>query len=143
MKLDRGEGSPSSDPQRVELLALLRDQAAGQAWSSPRPHKVRQPPTDVYETEDHIVVKVEVAGMKAEDFEISLEARRLTISGVRHDPSAKLGYQQMEIQYGSFEAHVHLPKPVEEDDIEATYKGGFLVVRMPKAKPRQVPVTNT
>lgn len=142
MKQERQEGPPGSDPQHLEMLALLRDQAAGHPWSSPRPHKIWQPPTDVYETEDHIVVKVEVAGMRAQDFEISLNARRLTISGVRHDLSAKLGYQQMEIQYGSFEAHVHLPKPVEEDDIEATYKGGFLVVRLPKAKPRQVPVTN-
>ena len=120
MKQDRQEGPPGSDPQHLEMLALLRDQAAGHPWSSPRPHKIWQPPTDVYETEDHIVVKVEVAGMRAQDFEISLNARRLTIGGVRHDLSTKLGYQQMEIQYGSFEAHVHLPKPVEEDDIEAT-----------------------
>jgi HSP20 family protein len=126
----------------VELLSLLRDQAAGHTWASPRPHKVWQPPTDVYETEDHVVVKVEIAGMQAGDFDISLNARRLTIGGVRHDPSAKLGYQQMEIQYGAFETHVHVPKPVEEDGIEATYKDGFLVVRLPKSKPRQVPVTS-
>jgi HSP20 family protein len=142
MKQDRQKGPPGSDPHRMEMLALLRDQAAGHTWGSPRQRKVWQPPTDVYETDDYVVVKVEIAGMRAKDFEISLNARRLTIRGGRHDLSAKLGYQQMEIQYGSFETHVHLPKPVEEDDIEATYKDGFLVVRLPKAKPRQVSVTN-
>jgi HSP20 family molecular chaperone IbpA len=91
MKQDRREGPPGSDPQRLEMLSLLRDQAAGHTWGSPRPHKVWQPPTDVYETDDHVVVKVEVAGMQAKDFEISLDARRLMISGIRHDLSEKLG----------------------------------------------------
>jgi len=142
MKQDRREGPPGSDPLRLEMLALLRDQAVGHQWASPRQHKVWRPPTDVYETEDDVVVKIEIAGMQAGDFEIALNGRRLTIRGARHDLSAKLGYQQMEIQYGSFETDVHLPKPVEEDGVEASYKGGFLVVRLPKAKPRQVPVTN-
>lgn len=143
MKEDRQAGPPGSDELRLEMLALLRDQAAGHRWASPGQTKVWRPPTDVYETDDCIIVKVEAAGMRAEEFEISLNARRLTIGGVRHDPSAKLAYQQMEIQYGSFETEVHLPKPVAEDEVEATYEDGFLVVRLPKRRPRQVPVSHS
>jgi HSP20 family protein len=110
---------------------------------SARQHKIWRPPTDVYETDDCVVVKVEIAGMVQEDFSISLEAKKLVISGIRHDPAAKLGYQQMEILYGHFETHVLLPRAIEVEQIEATYQNGFLSVRLPKARPRQVPVVST
>jgi len=100
----------------------------------PRVRRTWKPPTDVYETDSHIVVKVEVAGMKPEDFEISLSSRTLTISGVRMDPAEKLTYQQMEISYGRFETQVYIPGAIEEDKIEAIYEDGFLKVLIPKAK---------
>jgi HSP20 family molecular chaperone IbpA len=49
----------------------------------------------------------------------------------------------MEIPYGSFETEVHLTRAIEEEDVEATYRNGFLSVRLPKAKPRNVPVVST
>ncbi len=100
----------------------------------PRARRVWKPPTDVYETDSHIIVKVEVAGMKPEDFQISLSSRTLTISGVREDTTEKLAYQQMEILYGRFETQVYIPGPIEEDKIEAVYEDGFLKVLIPKAK---------
>lgn len=123
-----------------DLMGLLREPVPGQRWVSARQHKVWRPPTDVYETDTCIVVKVEIAGMDEQDFVISLNAKRLVISGVRHDPAAKLAYQQMEILYGHFETEVHLPRAIDEEGIEAIYQGGFLSVRLPKAKPRQVPI---
>jgi HSP20 family protein len=130
----------SEDRIRAEMLGLLRDPVSGERWASTSQHKIWRPPTDVYETDDCVVVKVEIAGMDEQDFAVSLSANRLVISGVRHDPAAKLGYQQMEILYGHFETAVHLPRAVDMDNIEATYQNGFLDVRLPKAKPRQVPV---
>ena len=134
------KASTSGERMRVEMLGLLREPVPGERWVSPRQHKIWRPPTDVYETDDCVVVKVEIAGMDERDFAISLSANKLVISGVRHDPAAKLGYQQMEILYGHFETAVHLPRAVDVDNIEATYRNGFLNVRLPKAKPRQVPV---
>jgi HSP20 family molecular chaperone IbpA len=49
----------------------------------------------------------------------------------------------MEIPYGQFETTVRLPRAIDQDRIEATYQNGFLKVRLPKAKPRQVPVVST
>jgi HSP20 family molecular chaperone IbpA len=69
-----------------------------------------------------------------------LNSRQLLISGVRHDPAAKLGYQQMEILYGRFETDAYLARAIDEDGIEATYQDGFLSVFLPKARPRRVPV---
>jgi HSP20 family protein len=80
--------------------------------------------------------------MEGEDFAISLDGKRLIVSGVRHDPAAKLGYQQMEILYGAFETDVYLTRAIDEDRIEATYKNGFLSVVLPKAMPHQVPVVS-
>jgi HSP20 family molecular chaperone IbpA len=105
-------------------------------------HKIWRPPTDVYETGDAIFVRVEIAGMQEKDFQVALNGRRLSISGVRHDSDEKLGFQQMEIQYGPFETDLHLPRAVQEDKIEATYQGGFLLISLPKATARRVPVTN-
>lgn len=140
--MERHARGASTDADRIqaEMLGLLRESMSGQRWVSASQHKIWRPPTDVYETDDCITVKVEIAGMKEEDFAISLDARTLVISGVRHDATAKLGYQQMEILYGRFETHVHVPGAVDVDGIEATYQNGFLNVRLPKAKPRQVPV---
>jgi len=131
------------DHIHAEMLGILHESMPGQRWVSPRQPKIWRPPTDVYETDDCVVVKVEIAGMDQSDFSISLDANRLVISGVRHDPAAKLGYQQMEILYGHFETEVHLPRAIDDDRIEATYDNGFLSVRLPKAQPRHVPVVST
>jgi HSP20 family protein len=142
MRKSNKEMGTSMDQIQVEMLGVLRESMPGQRWVSARQHKTWCPPTDVYETDRSVIVKVEIAGMDRGDFSISLEGSRLTISGIRRDPAAKLGYQQMEILYGHFETHVLLPRAIDEDEIEATYQDGFLVVRLPKAKPHQVPVVN-
>lgn len=128
------------DRMTAELLGYLREPTPGRHWVSMRQHKIWRPPTDVYETDDCIVVKVEIAGMEKEDFSIALDAQQLAVSGVRRDPAAKLGYQQMEILYGQFETDVHLPRAIDEDNIEAVYENGFLSIRLPKAKPHRVPI---
>jgi HSP20 family protein len=141
MMTQRKKGTPnSSDHVRAEMLTLLGEPVASQRWVAARQHKVWRPPTDVYETDDCVVVKVEIAGMEDADFQLSLDGKRLIISGIRRDPASKLGYQQMEILYGHFETDVHLARAIEEDKIEATYQNGFLMVHLPKVKPRTVPV---
>jgi HSP20 family protein len=141
MKIKK-EAPGSTDQACSEMLTLLGEPGASQRWVAARQHKAWRPPTDVYETDESVVVKVEVAGMQDEDFEIALDGKRLIISGIRRDPASKLGYQQMEIPYGHFETDVYLARAIDEEKIEATYQNGFLVVHLPKAKPRTVPVTN-
>jgi HSP20 family protein len=142
MRKSEQEASMNVDQIHAEMMGMLREGVPGQRWVSPSQHKTWYPPTDVYETDDCVIVKVEIAGMAEEDFSIALEGNKLTISGIRRDPAAKLAYQQMEILYGHFQTHVHLFRAIDEDEIEATYRQGFLVVRLPKAKPHQVPVVS-
>jgi HSP20 family molecular chaperone IbpA len=141
--MDRYEERVLADQEQVypDMPDLLGEPVPGSRWVLARQHKAWRPPTDVYETADCFVVKVEIAGMQHTDLHIALKARDLTISGVRQDSAAKVGYQQMEIQYGPFESHVSLPGAVDQDAVEATYQEGFLVVRLPKAKPHRVHIT--
>ena len=101
-----------------------------------KPH-VWRPPTDVFETEEAILVRVEIAGSREEDFEISLEGQLLTIRGFRLDSSEKRAYHQMEIPFGEFSTEVELPFPIVSDQVQAFYRDGFLRITLPKAQPRQ------
>jgi len=104
-----------------------------------RPH-VWRPPTDVYETEDALIIRVEVAGMREADFTISLEERVLTIRGVRQDTSERRAYHQMEIPFGEFATELDLPYPIEIDKVEAVYRDGFLRITLPITQPRHIKV---
>lgn len=95
-----------------------------------------QPPTDVYETPEEIVVKVAIAGTKPEDIRVSFSEQTLTLSGCRADssPHEKTCFYQVEIRYGYFERSISIPKPIDVDNIQATCREGFLQVILPKAK---------
>jgi HSP20 family molecular chaperone IbpA len=109
-------------------------------WTLTRQGRIWRPPTDVYETDSSIVIKVEVAGMAEDDFSITFADQSLVITGVRRDPAAKLGYHQMEILYGEFRTDVHLTVPITTDNIKAEYEAGFLVVTLPKTQPQRVTI---
>jgi HSP20 family protein len=110
---------------------VRKEQALGEQWIVCQHVGVWQPPTDVYEDDEGVVVRVEAAGMRSEDFSISLAGHRLIIAGARADGVLKRAYHQMEIHFGEFRAEVHLPWQVEPESVEATYEDGFLMVRLP------------
>lgn len=101
------------------------------------------PPTDFYETEDVFVVRVEIAGMREDDFEITVESNFLTISGSRPDIPERRAYHQMEIRFGKFETVIGIPASVDFDTARAEYAEGFLTVTLPKAKPNQIEIEET
>jgi HSP20 family protein len=110
-------------------------------WILPHGGQIWRPPTDVYETDDNIMVKVEVAGMAEDDFAITLAEHTLVVAGVRRDPSEKLVYHQMEIPYGEFRTEVYVSEAIDMDGVEASYKDGFLSVILPKAKAHHVTIS--
>lgn len=132
------------DRAQAEMDRLYRDMVVPGRWVVMRHAQAWRPPTDVYETDDDVVVRVEVAGMKEADFAVSLTDRLLVITGVRHDPCPKVAYHQMEVHYGEFRTEVYLHWAVEKEAIVAVYADGFLQVTLPKLGPRrvQVEVTN-
>jgi HSP20 family protein len=98
------------------------------------------PPTDVYETETSLIVKVELAGMREEDFEVVVEEQILMIRGVRSDQNERRAYHQMEIRSGKFEIAIGLPSGVNLDEASGEYIQGFLIINFPKIQAKQIEV---
>jgi HSP20 family protein len=92
-----------------------------------------KPPTDVYETEDALVVHIDVAGMRSEDFQVEFADGILRVAGERlARREGKRHYHAMEVQVGPFERRLRLPVAVDPDSIRASYDAGFLEVRLRK-----------
>ena len=104
-------------------------------WQVRVQHHEWSPPTDLYETQADYVVRVEVAGMREQDFSVILEHNYLTINGTRAEPHARRAYHQMEIRFGKFSTIVALPGPVDIKTSRAEYEDGFLTVTLPKTNP--------
>lgn len=126
------EGCGSYEQWRRQAEALLRRMAgvggfdAASIWS---------PPTDVFETEEGVVVKMELPGVRPEDVSIVLLDDRLIVKGRRDDPDAgrKIHYQQMEIAYGPFAKVVLLRMHFDRDGVRARLKDGYLDLTIPRA----------
>lgn len=92
------------------------------------------PAVDVYETEDKIVVLVDIAGVNKENIDLTFQENKLLIRGTRpvRSYSNPEIYYQMEINFGPFERVIHLPCAVDAEKAEAVYKEGFLEILLPK-----------
>lgn len=133
--------SPSFEDEFAGSLGARR---LAVEWTLTSSRRTFRPPFDVYETDGHIVIKVEVAGMREEEFSISVDGQFLKISGTRGDPTDKVSYHRMEINYGDFRLDIRLPSAVDQTAIEASYDRGFLSVCVPRrAQQRRVPITGT
>ncbi|MBM3143586.1 MAG: Hsp20/alpha crystallin family protein [Chloroflexi bacterium] len=102
--------------------------------------RVWSPPTDVFETEESVIIRVEVAGMKETGFSISLDEQSLIIQGSRLDPPERRAYHQMEIRFGEFISQIEMHWVIDHNGIKAKYEDGFLRICLPKAKPHQVEI---
>jgi HSP20 family protein len=127
-----GQGSAFPEKRRMLIESL--------SWQVRLQAHVWSPPTDVFETEKAYVVRVEVAGMRQQDFSIQLENNLLTISGSRPDTPERRAYHQMEVRFGEFGTVVGLPGPVDLDRSSAEYEDGFLTVTLPKALPARIKI---
>ncbi len=114
----------------VNRQRTMHHQAAG-GW---RPH------LEVYESEDALVVRAELAGVDEQTLDVTVEDQVLQLRGARRRaPSQERRvFHQMEISYGPFAAEVFIPCAIEAERVEASYEGGILQVTLPKVKPRRI-----
>lgn len=89
---------------------------------------------EVEETDKEIVVRVEVPGMEKEDCRITIEGNVLCLSGEKRFKREERGstYHVMERAYGAFQRSISLPRNVDVDRAEASYKNGVMNIRLPK-----------
>ena len=100
------------------------------------------PPVDVAETQDKILVRAEVPGMRQEDIQIEFENGLLTIRGERRlEKAENMTWHRVERTYGNFSRSFTLPRSVDAERIAASYRDGVLEIDVPKreeAKPKQI-----
>jgi len=94
-----------------------------------------RPLADIHESADMMTVKIELAGMKEEDIEVTLYEDALVVSGVRqddHEHGENLYYHEAQIRYGPFRVEVYIPSPIDREAVTARYENGFLWVVLPR-----------
>jgi len=111
--------------RHFQFVGSSKNVRSGQLW---------YPAADVYKTPDGWVVKVELAGVSAEDIEIHIQGNVLYIAGARKDRSCSAGatYHQMEITYSRFEKSLKFPSPIENATIEHNFEDGLLIINLRK-----------
>lgn len=92
------------------------------------------PAMDVYETDDDVVVKTALPGVKAEDIDITVTGDTLTIKGQfkEEEDVKEENYIRRERRQGSFMRSIALPTFVDADNAEANFEDGILKLTLPK-----------
>jgi len=90
---------------------------------------------DVYQTDNDIVIKSTIAGVKPEDLDVSINNDMVTIKGERKNEEVvnAENYYYQECYWGHFSRSVVLPVDIIADKAEAALKNGILTIRLPKA----------
>jgi len=100
-------------------------------------------PIDMYQTDDSIVVKVSVPGIKPDDVEATITGDTLTIKGEIPEAPENVDYILRERRFGPFSRSLTFNIPVEAGKAEASFRDGLLTLTVPKAeeiKPRTIAV---
>lgn len=103
------------------------------------------PKADIYETEETIVVSLDVPGIQKDNININLEKNILTVNAYA-DLESPEGYSLALSEYGigDFERSFRISTKIDQEKIEAQYENGVLNLTMPKsedAQKRQIPIS--
>jgi HSP20 family protein len=120
---------------RRAMDRVFEDFAPARTWRNGEATELTFP-IDLYETDDAVVVKAVLPGIKPEEVDISVQGDALTIKGeTRHEQETKSeNWYRREIRYGAFSRMIPLPVRVSYDKADAKFKDGLLTVTLPKAE---------
>jgi HSP20 family protein len=109
------------------------------------PAGIGTPAVDMYQTDDAVVVKSAIPGIKPEDIDISITGDTLTIKGETKSEEEvnEENYIRRERRYGSFCRSLALPLPVVTEKAAAEFENGVLTLTLPKAeevKPKAIKI---
>lgn len=137
---------PSRD---IVSLRDMMDRLFEDAFVTPRGgmtmHGLGELALDMYETNDAVVVKTALPGVKPEDVDITITGDTLAIRGeTRQEDENKEGnYLRRERRYGEFARSITLPSGLQVDRADASFDNGMLTLKIPKseqAKPKSIKV---
>jgi HSP20 family protein len=128
------------------MNSLFQDFSRGQGETDALTTAAFVPPVDVYEDEHKVVLKLEVPGMKQDDFDIRVENNTLTVRGERkfEKEEREENFHRIERRYGSFYRAFTVPTTMNTENVKASYDAGVLKIELEKraeAKPKQIKVS--
>lgn len=136
-------GSQMQGREKDRFVSMARqmsrwvDQVLGPGGTRFCPGEVWAPAVNVCEYTDEYCIVVELAGVDTEELDLRIEDDALIVSGVRPAPGAPQQGQMarlhvMEIDHGRFSRAIALPADADSDRMDATYRNGYLWIRLPK-----------
>jgi HSP20 family protein len=120
-----------------KLSSIVSETAKAPATRARRRSEGRWVPnTDAYLGESGLVIKVELAGLRRENLELTVDGHALRIAGRRDDGcrTGNCSFLAMEINYGAFETVIEVPDGFDLTRAKASYLNGFLRVDIPVAE---------
>ena len=108
--------------------AFTRPLTLRDGWSAPA--------IDMYQTDDEIVVKASLPGVKADEVQINITGEILTLKGETRQVEEKKdkAWHMREQRWGAFERAIALPTEVVADKAKAEFENGILTITLPKAE---------
>lgn len=93
-----------------------------------------QLPVDVYQTPNEIVIRTFIAGVRADETNVSISRDMVVIEGSREEREQVTDgdYFVRELFWGSFARTILLPEEIDVDTSVAAAKDGYLTITMPK-----------
>lgn len=127
------------------MSSLFQDFTRGREENDALTAAAFVPPVDIYEDEHKVILKLEIPGMKQDDFDIRVENNTLTVRGERKFEAEEKeeNFHRVERRYGSFYRAFTVPNTVSTENVEASYDAGVLKVALQKrteAKSKQIKV---
>lgn len=116
-------------------ISPIRKPALQQSSATPAEDRVDgQLPVDVYQTPNDIVIRTFIAGVRADEMNVSISRDMVVIEGTRDEQSQIVDsdYFIRELFWGSFARTILLPEEVDVDASTANAKDGFLTITLPK-----------
>jgi len=104
-----------------------------------------RPATDIYESKDNYVFKVELPGFEKKDLNVEIKDNTIIISGEKkkEEEVKEEDYHRIERSYGNFHRSFQLPQNVDHKNVDAKMENGILKVTIPKkeaARPKKIDV---
>lgn len=123
--------------KKTKTLTMFTGTVLDQVFSSSKPiyslsSRIWNPPTDIFENDDQVIIRMEVPGVDPEGLSVTADGRRLVVSGRREEPESDglMRYHLMEVQYGEFERVFEFPYSLSNAHVEARFKAGFLSIKV-------------
>ncbi|MBI2985055.1 MAG: Hsp20/alpha crystallin family protein [Candidatus Kerfeldbacteria bacterium] len=141
-KKEKVKSAAKAETDYVEKLAAAADEAKEHSAGWIDTDYSGQLAVDVFEDgENNIVIRAAIAGVRAEDIDITVNDDMVTIKGVRHvEDEQPIGeYLYEECYWGGFSRTIILPVEVDADAVKATLKSGILRVVLPKVTKPSAP----